>query len=579
MKRATRKLTAVLSADVAGYSRLMAADEMRTIATLKKSREVVQEAVARYNGRVVDAPGDNILAAFASTVDAVECAVEIQDRLEGMNTELALDQRMQFRIGINLGDVISDDALIYGDGINITARIQTLAEPGGICVAGSVYDQVRNKLDLDYVNMGERALKNIAEPVRVYRIRCRTPMQGHMTTAQNETAHKPSIIVLPFVNMSGDAEQEYFSDGLTEDLITDLSKLSNLFVIARNSAFTYKGRAVRVQDVGREMGVHYVLEGSVRKAGGRVRITAQLVDALSGGHVWADRYDRGMEDIFAVQDEVTRKIVTALSVKMETGDQELLFERDTDNIDAYDCFLRGMEFFHRYSRESNLKARQMFVRAVELDDRYTAAYVRCGWTYLTEWMLGWTADRSVLDQAFDLAQKAFSTGRTNELGYCLLANAYLWNKEHDKALALYEKYKRLEIDSAEILADFANILNWSGRPQAAIGLAQKAIRLDPLSPAHNLFNLGHAYYLTDDYPSAVRVLREALAYNPDFFPPRIYLTVIYLSLGRKEEAHQEFADFHQKTQFDLAAWRERLPYRDPSITEHMLSAFQKAGLD
>jgi adenylate cyclase len=355
-----RKLIAILSADAKDYSRLMGEDEAATVQTITACREAMSRLIQNYRGRVVDSPGDNVLAEFASVVDATECAVKIQEDLKNRNAELHEDRRMDFRIGINLGDVIEDGERIYGDGLNIAARLEGLAEPGGICISGTVYDQVKNKISFDYEFLGDHTVKNIKEPLRVYRVLTGSVQEKEIAGEEKMThplPEKPSIAVLPFTNMSGDPEQEYFSDGITEDVITDLSKISGLFVIARNSVFTYKDRPVKVQQVSKELGVRYVLEGSVRKAGERVRITAQLVDAASGGHIWADRYDRNLGDIFALQDEVTHKIVTVLAVKLGEEERRRIAQKDTDNLLAYDYFLRGLEFYNRFTKEANTQAR------------------------------------------------------------------------------------------------------------------------------------------------------------------------------------------------------------------------------
>src|SRR2546425_3009378 len=372
-----RKLTALLSADVKGYSRLMGEDEEVTIRTLTAYRQVMATLIAQHRGRVVDSPGDNLLAEFASAVDAVRGAVEIQRDLQVKNAELPPERRMEFRIGINVGDVVVEGERLYGDGVNIAARLEALAEGGGICIAGTVYDQVENKLSLGYEYVGEQMVKNIAKPVRVYRVRLEAeapatePGKDKVTSPLPPSAlplpDKPSIIILPFVNLSSDPEQEYFSDGLTEVLTGDLSKISTLFVISRNSAFTYKGKAVKVQDVSREMGVRYVLEGSVLKAGDQVRITVQLIDAATGYHLWSERYDGRLTDIFALQDEIVQKIVTTLKLQLTLQEHGYLMRKHTDNLEAYDAFLRGMEYFWRLTREANAQAQQMYEKAIALD--------------------------------------------------------------------------------------------------------------------------------------------------------------------------------------------------------------------
>ncbi|NIQ39605.1 MAG: tetratricopeptide repeat protein, partial [Proteobacteria bacterium] len=438
-KGVTRKLTTILSADVKGYSRLMGDDEVATVETLSTYREVMATRIGERHGRVVDSPGDNLLAEFASVVDAVQCAVEIQRDLATRNADLPENRRMEFRIGVNLGDVIVEGDRIYGDGVNIAARMEGLAEGGGICISGTVFDQVENKLSVNYESLGERSVKNISKPVRIYQIRMKPENSSREADKWLRFPDKPSIAVLPFVNMSGDPEQEYFSDGMTEDLITDLSKISGLFVIARNSVFTYKRKAVKVDQVGRDLGVRYVLEGSVRKAGGRVRISAQLIDTTTGGHLWAERYDRELQDIFALQDEVTQKIVTTLAVKLTQGEEDRLTRRDTDNLEAYDHILRGLDHYYRFSKDSILQAREMFEKAVDLDPDYALAHSRLGWTHLREWSFGWRQDPQSLERAFELAQKAISLNDSLADAHELLGEVYLWQKRHDQAVEEMKK--------------------------------------------------------------------------------------------------------------------------------------------
>jgi adenylate cyclase len=585
-ERARRKLSAILSADVQGYSRLMGDDEIATIRTLKKYREVMAVRIEQYRGRVVDAPGDNLLAEFASVVDAVECAIKIQNELEVRNTELSEDSRMQFRIGVNLGDVVEDENRIYGDGVNIAARVEKLADGGGICISGTVHDHIENKLDLEFEYIGEHAVKNIKKPVRVYRIRLESMMpesglKGAEKTGLGtpiELPEKPSIAVLPFVNMSGDTEQEYFSDGITEDLITDLSKISALMVIARNSVFTYKGNPVKVQQVSEELGVRYVLEGSVRKAGERVRITAQLVDANTGGHLWADRYDRDLGDIFAVQDEVTQKIVTVLAVRLNEEEQKRIAKKGTDNMLAYDAFLRGLEFYNRFTKEANAQARAFFNQAVALDPTYALAYAKTGWTHLMDWTLGWTRDPRTLDLAFELAQKAQSLDENIEGCLCLLGNIYLWRKQHKKAISLFEKSVMLNSNYADGFAELGSIINFAGRSEEAVEMLEKAMRLDPLHP-YNHFNIGHAYFLQKRYLEALTSLNRALEIHPEFFPARAFIAVTYAELGREDEARAEAEIILKKSPgTTLDVWRERLPYKKPTNLKRVLNGLKKAGL-
>ena len=363
-----RKISAIFSADVEGYSRLMGDDEVATVRTLENYRKVMVDLIEQHRGRVVDSPGDNLLAEFGSVVDAVQCAVEVQQVLKAKNAELPENRRMEFRIGINLGDFIEEGERIYGDGVNIAARIEGLAEGGGICISGTAFDQVETKLGLDFEYLGEQAVKNIKKPVRVYRVRMESDFSDMELSGGLSLPDKPSIAVLPFVNMSGDPEQEYFSDGITEEIITALSRSPKLFVIARNSTFTYKGKSAKVQKVAEDLGVRYVLEGSVRKAGDRVRITAQLIEAKTGHHLWAERYDRDLKDIFALQDEVAVKIMSAIGAELTRGERALLLGKGTDNVEAYLMVLQGFEYWYRHTEETNLQARKLGEEAIRPDN-------------------------------------------------------------------------------------------------------------------------------------------------------------------------------------------------------------------
>ena len=578
-ERAKRKLSAILSADVKGYSRLMEQDELETVRTLEAYRELIAEVIRNYRGRVVDSPGDNILAEFLSVVDAVESAVEIQKELKSENAELAEDRRMEFRIGINLGDVIEEGERIYGDGVNIAARVESLAQAGGICISGTAFDHVENKLGMELEYLGEQAVKNIRKPVRVYRVKTEGDAADLVISRDLPLPDKPSIAVLPFVNMSGDAEQEYFSDGITEDLITDLSKISGLFVIARNSVFTYKGRAVKVDQVGQDLGVRYVLEGSVRKSGGRIRITAQLVDAKTGGHLWANRYDRDLKDIFELQDEVTQKIVTSLAVKLTDREQDRLAHKDTGNLEAYDYTLRGLEYYFLFTEEGNSKARKLFQKAIELDSEYALAHSRLGWTYLRAWSLGWTEDPKSLEQAFKMGQKAIALDETLPDAQSLLGEVYLWRKKHDEAIAALERSISLEPNNAEALADLANILGWAGRPDESVGLVKKAMRLNPVSPVPYLWVLGHAYYLKARYDEAIATLKIVVQRQPDFLPAHALLAASFMELGQEDEAHAEAEEVLRiNPKYSSTYYAKILPYKNHADTERLFESLRKAGL-
>jgi adenylate cyclase len=579
-----RKLTAILSADVKGYSRLMGEDEEATIRTLTTYREAMSALIRQHHGRVVDSPGDNLLAEFASAVDAMQCTVDIQQDLRVRNTELPDHRKMEFRIGLNVGDVVVEGEKIYGDGVNIAARLESLAEPGGICVSGTVYDQIENKLTLGYEYLGEQTVKNIAKPVRVWRVRdglgAAISLSGRVQAPTLALPDKPSIAVLPFTNMSGDLEQEYFSDGITEDLITDLSKISGLFVISRNSVFLYKGKAVKPEQVSRDLGVRYMLEGSVRKAGNRVRITAQLIEATTGYHLWAERYDRELHDIFSLQDEVTQKIVAVLEVKLTGGERERLGRPPTDNLEAYDAFLRGESALWHFTKESHAQARRMFERALELDPQYATAYADLGWTYLVEFALQWSQDPQTLERAFALAQKAIALDEALSQAHIISGVVYLWQKQHAQAIAEGERAIALAPNSAEGYAWLANILNFAGKPEEAQGLAEQAMRLNPQYPGPwHLFEIGHAAYLMGRYEEASVALKRALTRDPEFWPAHLHLAVSLSESGQEEEAWVEATEvLRLSPKFSLEAMRQALPYKDKIVLERALAALHKVGL-
>jgi adenylate cyclase len=586
MERVERKLAAIVSADVKGYSRLMGDDEVATIRTLTTYREVITTLITQHRGRVVDTPGDNLLAEFASVVDAVQGAVEIQRELKTHNADLPASRRMEFRIGINLGDVIVEGERIYGDGVNIAARLEGLADAGGICIAGNVYDQVETKLGalgVTYEFLGEQTVKNIVRPVPAYRVVLEPNGAVPVGKGKSEgTApfqlpqpgtipNKPSIAVLPFVNLSGDAEQEYFSDGITEDLITDLSKLSGLFVISRNSVFLYKGKAVKPEQVSQELGVKFMLEGSVRKAGNRVRITAQLIDATTGYHLWAERYDRELQDIFAVQDEVTQKIVAALQVKLTEGEQQRFGRVPTQNLEAYECVLRGLEFYRRRTPETHAHARQLFERAVALDPQFAAAHAWLGRAYMTESLFQWNSDPQLMDQGATLAQRAVTLDESLPVAHQTLAYAYLAQKQYDQALAAARRAVALDPNDADACVTLGEILSCVGQPEEAIGLVEKALRLDPHYPASYLFALGQAYYLADRSEEAIAAFKRLLTRNPDHVRGHFLLAMVYADAGRDQEAREEIAACRAiNPSYSPEGIRGVVPYKDRDLVDHWM---------
>ncbi len=548
-----RKLTAIFTADVEGYSRLMREDEEATVRTITSYRAVMTKLIQQYRGRVVDSPGDNILAEFTSVVDAVNCAVEIQRELAERNADLPDNRKMVFRIGVNLGDVIQEGERIYGDGVNIAARVEGLAEGGGICISGTVYDAIEAKLGLEYEYLGEQEVKNIDRPVRVYRVLSFPGAAAHRVIKAKKAVErkwlnvalavtailvvgiaalgiwnfslrstppteelvsdkklafplpdKPSLAVLPFDNMSGDPNQDYFSDGITESIITELSKLSNLFVIARNSTFTYKGKPVKVQQVAEELGVRYVLEGSVQRSGDRVRITAQLIDAQTGKHLWAENYDRKFGDIFALQDDINDHVAMALQVKLTEGEMARIRRGQTDNPQAYDYYLRGLETYRSFTKENNDQARKLYEKTVELDPNYALGWCSIGWTYYREGRFGWTdTPTKSLALAEELGHKALTLDESMSEAYALLSVVYMARRQHDKAVAYGEKTIALAPNFASNLATVAIPYLYSGKPEVAAELVQTAMRHSPYYPAWYLPVLGIAYRITGQYEEAI----------------------------------------------------------------------------
>jgi TolB-like protein/Tfp pilus assembly protein PilF len=574
-----RKLTAILSADVIGYSQLMRDDEEATVRDLAAYRVLITGIIQQHRGKVIDFPGDNILAGFASVVDAVNGAIKIQGAIKTQNTDVSEKRRMEFRIGINLGDVIEVNNRIYGDGVNIAARVEGLAPDGGICISGTVYEHVKDKLSLEYEYLGERTVKNIPEPIRLYSISSKSSDVSPEESRERSFPDQPSIAVLPFVNISGYPEQEYFSDGITEDLITDLSKISGLFVIARHSVFTYKGKAVKVQEISNDLKVRYILEGSVRKAGERLRITAQLVDAETGGHLWAERYDRELIDIFALQDEVTQKIVAALAVKLTEGEEYRLRRKYSANLQAYDYSLRGLECYSRSTKKESARARRMFQKAIELDPEYALAYSRLGLTYLHEWTHAWSKDPRMLKMAFELAQKAIALDDSLPEAYRILGDVYLYRRQHQKAIDKMEKAIALNPNYADALAGLGDVLNHAGMPEKAIQMVKKAMRLNPHHHAWYFYVLGLAYISTERYEETIEVLKRGVIRNPDFIGIHMLLAALYAEMGRSEEAQDEVQEILRiSPNYSIEVLKRVAPVKDQHSLDRIVAALRKAGL-
>jgi adenylate cyclase len=578
-----RKLAAILVADVAGYSRLMSQDEAGTLEALgEHRRELIDPAIAGHNGRLVKLMGDGLLVEFASVVDAVTCAVAIQRGMAGRNENVPPDRRIEFRIGINLGDVIVEGADLYGDGVNIAARLEGLAEPGGICLSRQAFDQVEGKLDLGFTDLGEHMVKNIARPIRVYRVDL---AKIHADTVPESTADammaRPAVAILPFTNLSRDPEQEYFSDGLTEDLITALAAWRSFPVIARNSSFVYKGPAVDVKRVGRELGARYVLEGSVRKAGNRIRVTAQLVDAETGHHVWAERYDRALEDVFELQDEITRRIAPIIAPELEQTELRKSTAKRSESLTAWDCYLRGAALLHAYTCESNADARAMFERAIALDPHYSEAWTGLAYSHLRDIDLGCTGDREAsLAMGFEIVRRAVTLDDASSAAHLCLGQAYVWAEQYDLAIAETEAAVELNPNNARACMALGNRLDLAGRTEEGISQMERSLQLNPRDPNRFVYMgyLARAYVRLGDYETAAKRAREMVRLRPDHADAYYRLAISLGHLGRADEARAALAECERLRPGFLgqrAAWR---PYPDAASNDHFFAGLRRLRL-
>ena len=573
-----------MSADVAGYSRLMEADEVGTLTRLKSHREaLIDGAISEHRGRIVKEMGDGLLVEFPSVVEAVQCAVEIQGEMAARNAEVPQDRRIVFRIGINVGDVIVTGDDIHGDGVNVAARIEALTPPGGICISRSARDQVRDKLDLALEDLGEHQVKNIARPVRVFRV----PVEGTEPTAGASVGgtaapslpDKPSIAVLPFDNMSGDPEQEYFADGMTEDLITDLSKLSGLLVIGRNSSFVYKGTSVDLRQVGRELGVHYVLEGSVRKAGNRVRINAQLIDAQSGHHVWAERHDGTLDDVFELQDEITGRIVSALSVQLTGGEKDRLTSQYTAIPEAHDWFMRGRIRYREPGPKANAEAHGMFDQALARDSGFAWALAIRSYVKFHAWFFQWNTAPDALAEALADAERAAALDPDLAAAHSYLGWMHMWGEGHDRALAEHQRALALDPNFSEGYMWYASTLIYSGRPELAIEPTERAMRLDPHFPPVFLINYGNMYLQTGRYAEAERHLNVVIEKAPDFPVSYIFLAAVRAAAGDEEGARRAGANILKRMPGATAsALSHQFPCAKPEHLARMVDGLRTAGL-
>jgi len=623
--RTKRKLRAILSADVKGYSILMADDEAATVKTLTAYRDLISSLTRKHQGRVVDSPGDNILAEFGSVVDAVRCAVEIQEELQTRNAELPENRRMDFRIGINLGDIIQEGTRIYGDGVNIAARIEGLAEPGGISISQNAHDQVENKLRLGYEYQGEHEVKNISKPVAVYRVLIDPDMAGDVLPGKKRTHLKrwlwaavvtvvlvlgisaaifwkyyylpdpvdidpegkmafelpkgPSIAVLPFNNMSGDPDQDYLCDGITENIISALSHSPNLFVIARNSTFAYKDKSLDVRKVGRELGAQYVLEGSVQKTGERIRITAQLIDAKSGNHLWSERYDRDLKDLFALQDEITLKIMADLGVELQ-GEGFRSFFKGINNLEVLKKLMQSFGQLSRINKEGNVLAREKAEEIIALDPDIAGAYILIGYSHIWDLFYGTSTHPLIsIGKATEAARKAVTLDDNNSDAHILISFIFLVRKEHEKAIAEAKRAIALNPNSSDAYNMLGLALFFSGRPVESIGFLKKAIRLNPFPQSIYLMNLGNAYSAARQYEEAIEAFKKSIKRQPNNIFAYVGLAATYNLMGREKEAHEAALELLKiDPEFSLKKFAKTVSSKNQDRLKRYIEALRKAGL-
>src|SRR5262245_19977754 len=572
-----RKLAAILAADIAGYSALMGADEQATVRDLKAHQAVILPMIAKHGGHIIDTAGDGILAEYPSIVNAVECAVAVQNMMAERNAGIPAERQMRYRMGVNLGDVIHDEQRVYGDGVNIAARIQSIAEPGGICIAGDAFAHVQRKLPLQFVDMGEHQLKNITDPVRVYRVNAAQQIQGVTTKPTLSLPDKPSIAVLPFTTLSGDPDQEYFGDGIAEDILTDLAKLRWLFVIARNSSFTFRGKAVDVRNVSRELGVRYVLEGSVRRAGSRIRVTAQLIDATMGSHVWASRYDRDLADIFAVQDEITAAIAAAIGPAIIGAEQQRALRKSAERLDAWEAYHRGAWHFAVGNRESSAIAKDFFQKSVDLDPNFAAAHVALAQIILQSGVVFHIISLDEAARAAEqLARKALSLDPSDAGAHTQLALAMWAAGDLEGCISKCNEALSIDGNCANAHGAKGTALLFAGQREKARTSIRTCLRLDPRDPARasRLPLIAFSHYLEGDYEVAAETSKDVIRRYPGHTPSYRFLLASLGQLGRLAEC--EALMKIAPAGYDHYA-RHRPPWFGLKDFEHMLEGMRKAG--
>jgi adenylate cyclase len=589
-ERVERRLAAILAADIAGYSRLMGVDEEGTLAQLKAHRkDLIDRKITEHRGRIVKTTGDGMLVEFFSVVNAVRCAVDVQRAMVERNRDVPAERRIQLRIGINVGDIIIDEDDIFGDGVNVAARLEALADPGGIMVSSIVHDQVRDKLNFGFEDLGAQAIKNIARPVGIHRVRIAEAagLTGAAVPASDGTtsSNRPSIAVLPFQNMSGDPEQEYFSDGIVEDIITALSRNHALFVIARNSTFTYKGRAVDVKQVGRELGVRYVLEGSVRKSADRVRVTGQLIDTSTGAHLWADRFDGTLKDIFDLQDDITLRVVGAIAPKLEYAEIVRAMRKPTESLDAYDYYLRGMSHFHKAGREDISEALQLFLKAAEIDENFSTAYGMAAWCLLRRKMNGWAdegQEQLELARAAQVCERAVECGKDDAIALACsgLAIGYGFHN-FDRAVTLFDRAQALNPNLAMAWHLSSWIRSFIGQQDLAVEHLERAARLSPVDPQRPGMqaSIACAHFAAGRFDVASTTATTAMLEEPNNFMATIAAAAANAMTGNLDIARSALGRARElDPHLHLQKIKDRLPYRQPELLALWEDALRKAGL-
>ena len=576
------RLAAVLAADMVGYSRLMEVDERGTLARLRAHRiELIDPAIAKNQGNIIKTTGDGMLVEFQSVADAARCAIEIQERMGRRNSDVASDRRIDFRIGINLGDIIFEDGDIYGDGVNIAARVEQLAEIGGICVTAAVHDQIDGRIDVAFEDLGEKLLKNISRPVRLYRIVVPPPEQrpapGGAHAATKVAVVKPTVAVLPFANMSGDLEQEYFADGLTEDILTELSRRRELFVISRTSTFVYKGHAANLREVAQKLGARYLVEGSVRKSGDRLRVSVQLIDTASDAHVWAERYDRKLDDIFTIQDEITSAIVATLPGRLEAAQQDQLARLKPSSMAAYECVLAAKVLHHRSTRQDNAEALKLIDRALQLDPDYAHAHAWRGCILGQGWGYGWCEDKDAAfnEVALELDRAMALDDNDPDVHRILAAVAIVRN---DMNRARYHQDRALELNPNYdlVVVQMGELFTWLGQAQEGLEWIRKAMRLNPHHPARFWSHLGKAHFVGRQYAQAVEDFMHLSTMDAQ---QHAFIAACYGWLGDRTASSAHVMRLRQlDPELDLEKFLATMHYANDADLQHLREGLVKAGL-